>query len=619
MTSLFFKNSGSRALQKKRSRADRKMMLRAMKMLEEQKDTEAFPLFSVLATKGDAEAQWHVGKFYLAGQAVPYSLADGVYWVHLSAQQDFPPACLTLAHLYKDGLPSSLDLSQHDQVLSASLNDEREANYEKAQFWAEKAAEAGDVNAQAFLGSLLRKAAQAGQVKEEHQTQAVKWLQRSVEGGSVIGKLEHGRQILEDEGYLKPVETLAAPPLPTEIFYKAVCYLEEALEEGAMGAALLLGWLRLHGPETFRDIGKAISLLESVAEKGFSQAQYRLGLLYMQNYPGASADFKKAEKWLTQALRREVAPAGYTLGQLYEVILPEAKRDKVLAMKFYHAAALLKDVPAILRLAHLLVEGIPERDIKPDLRKGAFWFSRASGLGNQEAQVEFGNLLLHGVSVPKEEGEAWREGLEQEAEKGSHESAYNLALSYLDGIGGEKEEHLARKWLEKSATFFPEAAYQYGKMLFEGKGGERDLEKARYFFEKSAEAGQIEGCLALAQMYLLIENMKDHPRALALYHQAAEAGSADAMFSLGAMYGGGHDVPMDRFKARYWFVLGAEKGNPLAQYMAGRYYLRSLGGERDLEKAYFWLSKAAEKGVKEAQENLSALQRELKLVKMRDK
>ena len=39
---------------------------------------------------------------------------------------------------------------------------------------------------------------------------------------------------------------------------------------------------------------------------------------------------------------------------------------------------------------------------------------------------------------------------------------------------------------------------------------------------------------------------KDHPAALVLFEKAAGRGHVGAMFAMGAMHGGGHEVPTDR-------------------------------------------------------------------------
>jgi hypothetical protein len=100
---------------------------------------------------------------------------------------------------------------------------------------------------------------------------------------------------------------------------------------------------------------------------------------------------------------------------------------------------------------------------------------------------------------------------------------------------------------------------------------------------------------------------KDHPSALVLFEKAAGRGHVGAMFAMGAMYGGGHDVPMDRVVAQRWFTAAAERGHAYAQMMLGRYLARGLAGERDLDRARTWTERAIAQGLQEARADLSAL------------
>ena len=59
--------------------------------------------------------------------------------------------------------------------------------------------------------------------------------------------------------------------------------------------------------------------------------------------------------------------------------------------------------------------------------------------------------------------------------------------------------------------------------------------------------------------------------ALELFGEAADKGHSGAMFALGELHGGGHDVPMDRVAAQRRFRLAAELGHGQAQLMLGRY------------------------------------------------
>ena len=59
--------------------------------------------------------------------------------------------------------------------------------------------------------------------------------------------------------------------------------------------------------------------------------------------------------------------------------------------------------------------------------------------------------------------------------------------------------------------------------------------------------------------------------ALDLFEKAAAEGHSGAMFALGALYAGGHDLPEDRMTAQRWFRAAAELGHGQAQLMLGRY------------------------------------------------
>jgi TPR repeat protein len=72
------------------------------------------------------------------------------------------------------------------------------------------------------------------------------------------------------------------------------------------------------------------------------------------------------------------------------------------------------------------------------------------------------------------------------------------------------------------------------------------------------------------------------------------------MFALGALLGGGHDVPTDRAAAVRWFHAAAERGHGMAQLMVGRYRLRGLAGPPDPVTGRCWIEAAAASGISAA-------------------
>ena len=76
---------------------------------------------------------------------------------------------------------------------------------------------------------------------------------------------------------------------------------------------------------------------------------------------------------------------------------------------------------------------------------------------------------------------------------------------------------------------------------------------------------------------------------------------------LGAMYGGGHDVPWDRPEAQRWFRTAAERGHAHAQMMLGRYLARGLAGETEPGGGAEWLDRPRRRGWKRRRRDLAAL------------
>jgi uncharacterized protein len=92
-----------------------------------------------------------------------------------------------------------------------------------------------------------------------------------------------------------------------------------------------------------------------------------------------------------------------------------------------------------------------------------------------------------------------------------------------------------------------------------------------------------------------------------LFEKAAAKGHSGAMFALGALFAGGHDLPADRQTAQRWFRAAAELGHGQAQLMLGRYLTNGLAGELDPEEGRLWLERAAAQGTAEAESEVAAL------------
>jgi TPR repeat protein len=99
----------------------------------------------------------------------------------------------------------------------------------------------------------------------------------------------------------------------------------------------------------------------------------------------------------------------------------------------------------------------------------------------------------------------------------------------------------------------------------------------------------------------------DVPGALHLFEKAADEGHVGAMFALGALHGGGHQIPTDRKIAQRWLRSAAEEGHGYAQLMLGRYLAAGANGEPQPEEARDWFARALAQGIIEAEDDLAAL------------
>ena len=79
------------------------------------------------------------------------------------------------------------------------------------------------------------------------------------------------------------------------------------------------------------------------------------------------------------------------------------------------------------------------------------------------------------------------------------------------------------------------------------------------------------------------------------------------MFALGALFAGGHDLPVDRQTAQRCFRAAAELGHGHAQLMLGRYLMNGAAGELNAVEGRIWLERAVAQGTAEAELEVAAL------------
>jgi hypothetical protein len=309
--------------------------------------------------------------------------------------------------------------------------------------------------------------------------------------------------------------------------------------------------------------------LERIARGGDAQAQFRLGMRYLQG-DGFAADVNAAVRWLRAAAESGLVRAAFQLGTMYRDGHGVA-RDYKVAESWFRNAAASGHTGAWRALAALASAQA----------SGEFTGVRAEAFrGDPQAQFQLARWYQAGrepVGTDPAEAVKW---LRKAAEQDNAEAAYELGVAYLDGNGVERNATNARLWLERAAA----------RGLLRARVALRDM-------ARDAEGAAIDPIAAL-------RNSENSP-----FYQAATAGDANAQYELGLMFFNGEGVARDYKQALYWLRRSAEQQNVNAQLFLADRYARGTEIAGDFTEAAGWYARAARLGSAEAQYKLGNLYR----------
>ena len=175
------------------------------------------------------------------------------------------------------------------------------------------------------------------------------------------------------------------------------------------------------------DYATALKFWRPLAEQGFADAQYSLGVSYDYGL-GVPQDYAEAVKWYRNAAEQGFADAQYNLGYMYAT-----------------------------------GEGVP-----PDFGEAANWFLMAAEQGHADAQKNLDIL----------------------AEQGVAEAQNTLGLLYFDGHGVTQDFAEAAKWYRRAAEEGNAAAQSNLGVMYEfGLGVPQDYVQAHKWFDLAAAQG----------------------------------------------------------------------------------------------------------------------------------
>jgi len=179
-----------------------------------------------LAERGDAEAQYRIGRMYEFGNGYPQDKAQGIAWIRKAAAQGHADAEQELGVIYATG-----DGVKQDSVQAVA--------------WFRKAAEQGEATAQYNLGLLYAK----GQGVARDYAQAVDWWRKSASQGNADAQFKlavvyhTGQGAAQDEVFALANATIAARNGDKEnIDYRNEIAKSLTPEQRRRAAALASAW-----------------------------------------------------------------------------------------------------------------------------------------------------------------------------------------------------------------------------------------------------------------------------------------------------------------------------------------------------------------------------------------
>ena len=456
---------------------------------EEEKTTPSPEKLRQDAERGDADAQFYLGKMYELGYAyetagVPKDAVEAIKWYRKAAEQGHQSAQVNLGLLYTGaGVPK-------DAV--------------EAVKWFRKAAEQGNAFAQSALGSSY----QTGDGVPKDAAEAVKWYRKAAEQGDVGTQNILGYMYQNGDGVGKDA-------------VEAARWYRKAAERGNPAAQISLGSMYETGEDVPKDTAEAIKWYRKAAEWGDLETQVKLGFIYEKG-EGVAKDAVEAAKWFRKGAEQGDAPAQTHLGFVYASGQGVAK-DAVQAIKWYRKAAETEHAPAQAYLGAMYLSGL---GVAEDAAEAAKWFRKAAEQENAFAQRMLGYMYSSGNGVPKDTREGGRWYLKA-AEQGDADAQRAIGAMYASGNGVTKNAAEAGKWFSKAAEQGDAGAkYSLGLMYLSGENGTKDAVEAARWLRKAALQGYGKAQWLLGS--LLEEGSgvpKDEIEALAWYYIAAASGN----------------------------------------------------------------------------------------------
>lgn len=512
----------------------------------------SFAKLKAIADEGSIGGAVMLGNFYRYGIGTPVDMSLAIQAYSVAAEDGNSIEAMNgLASLYA----ADPDLAVRQQALG----------------WLQRAAEAGSVAAQIKLAEAYA----AGDIVARDQLQSIQWYQRAIDAGdtSALTSLVATFELIDTPAALQSAQEALELAVRRNIPDAPVIYANFLVRRGNPVAAVAL----LEQPE--------------LAER--PDVALALNLLYAD--PTLSTyDLEAANRWLgvayaniTEAPKQRVAVAVAMLSSQDPQLQSQA-----VAILVEMSDAKIAEAARYLGRAYVAGIGVPQH-----IDQGVESFRTAALLGDPDATIELADYYLEGLYVEQDIQQAV--GLyEAVLEAQPDFPAANLRLGniFAEGLLGTKDMELAARYYRRAAESGNASAQRaLGRAYIWGAGVPQDAGEAERWLNAAAEAGSANAAADLVMLYgSAMAPGFDPARAFEQTVVAAKSGDLDAMGDVGIALISGFGVPTNVEAGISWLERAASAGSSPAMYDLYRLYNFGEGVDQDRDASASWLARAVE-------------------------
>lgn len=280
-----------------------------------------------------------------------------------------------------------------------------------------------------------------------------------------------------------------------------ICNVIEGAERGNAEDQSLLGGIYSTGyGDTKVNYVKAVEWFKKSAAQGYAQAQYSLGLMYL-NGGGVRQNSAKAVELFEKAAMQGYAEAQYGLGLMY-FDGDGVRQNSAQACELIKKSAAQGNSNAQNHLGLMYAKG---EGVNQNFAQAKEWYEKSAAQGNAEAQYNLG-LMLYQASLgdPQKFIQAFK-WFEKSAAQGYAGAQFNLGVMYAQGEGVSQDFAQAISLWEQAAAQKHNSAvtaqFYLGVIYHDGRGVSQDFAQAKEWYKKACDNGNQQAC----EFYLKLE------------------------------------------------------------------------------------------------------------------